>query len=171
MADAPTPPGRADRRAHHHSDDSPDCWIAITDGVLPTDEVVTWATTPRCGAVVAFVGTVRDHADGRDDVVALEYEAYEEPALKSMQAIADEARRLWPQLGRIALHHRVGRLAVGDRAVLVVVSTPHRAEAFDTAEWAIDTLKQAVPIWKKEQWADGSGWGTDAVPISGVRAV
>jgi molybdopterin synthase catalytic subunit len=78
--------------------------------------------------------------------------------------------RLWPKLGRIALLHRVGRLAVTERAVVVVVSAPHRGSAFAAAEWAIDTLKESVPIWKKEEWVGGSDWGVDATPISAVKA-
>ena len=151
--------------------DDADCWIAISDRVLPADEATTWATIPRCGGVVTFIGTVRDHADGRQDVTALEYEAYERPALDAMRAIAAEARRRWPDLGRIALLHRIGRLAVGERAVVVVASAPHRGVAFDAAEWAIDTLKEAVPIWKKEEWAAGSDWAHNAVPISSLKAV
>jgi molybdopterin synthase catalytic subunit len=79
--------------------------------------------------------------------------------------VADEARALWPVLGRIALLHRVGKLAVGDTAVVVVVSAPHRAEAFAGARFCIDALKQSVPIWKRETWAGGESWGMDAQHI------
>ena len=148
-----------------------DRWIAISDGPLPTEEVSAWAQLPHCGAVVSFIGAVRNHAEGRNDVSALHYEVYEQPALERMAAIAAEARVRWPAIGRIGLLHRFGMLEVGDAAVIVVVSTPHRAEAFDAAEWAIDTIKSAVPIWKKESWASGSDWGHGAVPLASPTAV
>ncbi|GAC1319866.1 MAG: hypothetical protein NVSMB12_19330 [Acidimicrobiales bacterium] len=122
---------------------------------------------------MTFTGTVRDHARGTDgalraDVSVLEYEAYEAPAVARMVAIAAEARRRWPELGRVALLHRVGRLGLREIAVVVVVSAPHRGEAFAAAQWAIDTLKDSVPIWKKEEWAGGSDWGGDARPLAEV---
>jgi molybdopterin synthase catalytic subunit len=140
-------------------------WVAITEAVLPVAEALAWAVVPRCGGVVTFVGTVRDHAEGRDGVSALEYEAYEVPATDRMAALAAEARERWPGLGRVALLHRVGRLELQEIAVAVVVSAPHRGEAFEAAKWCIDTLKATVPIWKKEEWAGGSGWGTDAQSV------
>jgi molybdopterin synthase catalytic subunit len=114
---------------------------------------------------VLFSGTVRDHAEGRSGVSSLEYEAYPEPAVDRMTQIAAEARRRWPSLGRIALLHRVGRLEVGECAVIVAVSAPHRQEAFEAGQWCIDTLKESVPIWKRETWSDGAGWGTGAQQI------
>jgi molybdopterin synthase catalytic subunit len=143
-----------------------DRWTAISENPLPASTAQEWAATPGCGAVVSFAGTVRDHAEGRPDVTGLEYEAYTGPALERMDAIASEARQRWPSIGRVALLHRVGRLEVGDVAVVVAVSAEHRGEAFAAAEWAIDTLKATVPIWKKETWAGGVDWGTDAVPVA-----
>jgi molybdopterin synthase catalytic subunit len=145
-------------------------WIAVSDRPLPVAEASSWVVVPSCGGVVTFSGTVRDHAEGRDGVRGLEYEAYEGPATERMAALAAEARRRWPGVARIALLHRVGRLALCDTAVVVAVSAPHRDEAFDAARWCIDTLKATVPIWKKEEWADGSGWGVDAAPIGDVPA-
>jgi len=113
---------------------------------------------------------VRDHADGRHDVTTLAYEAYEEPARHRMSDIAVEMRRRWPDLGRIGMVHRVGVLQLTDSAVVVVVSAPHRPAAFEAARFAIDTLKDSVPIWKRETWADGSDWGTNAQPITDVSA-
>ena len=84
---------------------------------------------------------------------------------------AAAARSRWPSLGRLAMLHRVGRLHVGEAAVRVVVSAPHRGEAFDAARWCIDTVKSSVPIWKHEAWADGSGWGTGSVPITDPVAI
>ena len=156
-------------RPPEHDDD----WIAICGGPLAAGDAIDWATVDRCGGVVTFTGTVRDHArsaDGerRDGVTVLEYEAYEGPAVQRMTEIAGEARRRWPDLGRLALLHRVGRLALRDVAVIVAVSAPHRGEAFEAARWVIDTLKDAVPIWKKEEWSGGSDWGGDARPLADV---
>ena len=158
MDRAPTPPPAP---RGHDAD-----WVGITPAVLPVAEATAWAVVPRCGGVVTFVGTVRDHAEGRDGVSALEYEAYEGPATERLAALATEARGRWPGIGRVALLHRVGRLALEDAAVVVVVSAPHRGEAFEAARWCIDTLKATVPIWKKEEWAGGHGWGTDAQPVA-----
>jgi len=135
-----------------------DDWVGLTAEALPVGRAVAWAERPDCGAVVLFTGTVRDHAEGRPGVSSLEYEAYEEEVSPRLVAIAAEARTRWPVLGRVALLHRVGMLAVGDTAVLVVVSAPHRAEAFEAARFGIDTLKETVPIWKKETWDGGSDW-------------
>jgi molybdopterin synthase catalytic subunit len=159
---APTPPSAA------HGDNAD--WVGITPAALPVAEASAWAVVPRCGGVVTFVGTVRDHAAGRDGVSALEYEAYEGPATDRLAALAAEARVRWPGVGRVVLLHRVGRLALEDAAVVVVVSAPHRDEAFAAARWCIDTLKATVPIWKKEEWAGGGGWGTDAQPVADLPA-
>ncbi len=143
-------------------------WITCTDAPLPVADALTWCVLPSCGAVVSFVGTVRDHAEGRDDVVAVEYEAYEEQVEPRLATVAAAARTRWPDIGRLVLVHRVGRLLVGDASVLVVASTPHRAEAFEAARFCIDTIKQAVPVWKRETWADGVGWGLGARQIIGA---
>jgi molybdopterin synthase catalytic subunit len=144
-------------------------WLALTSEALPVGDVYEWAGRPDCGAIVLFSGTVRDHAEGRDGVEHLTYEAYEEAVVPQMAAIAAEARRRWPMIGRIALLHRTGRLELGESSVLAVVSTPHRPEAFEAARFAIDALKASVPIWKHETWRDGSAWGTGATPISSRR--
>lgn len=115
-----------------------------------------------------FTGTVRDFADGRPGVTALEYEAYEEAVEPRLTAIAGEARRRWPDLGRIVLLHRAGRLAVGESSVAVAVSAPHRDEAFAAARYCIDTLKEAVPIWKREEWEGGAGWSPRSSPVTEV---
>jgi molybdopterin synthase catalytic subunit len=148
-----------------HGDD----WIALTDQALPTEAALQWSILPGCGAEVLFTGTVRDHADGRSGVTELDYEAYEEAGLVRMAAIAAEARRQWADLGRVALLHRLGPLKVGEISVVVVISSPHRGVAFDAAEWCIDTLKETVPIWKRETWEGGVGWGTDASDIATIK--
>ncbi|HYD09463.1 MAG TPA: molybdenum cofactor biosynthesis protein MoaE [Acidimicrobiales bacterium] len=147
---------------------SDDTWIALSDATLPVGEVTDWAVRPGCGGLVLFVGTVRDHADGRTGVHLLEYEAYAEQAEPKLREVADEARRRWPVVGAIALLHRVGPLALGDAAVVVAVSAPHRGEAFEAARWCIDTLKATVPIWKKEHWDGGSDWGLAATDLAEV---
>jgi molybdopterin synthase catalytic subunit len=135
-------------------------WIAVTDRELPSELAQRWASAPGCGAIVAFSGAVRDHSPGRADVTALEYEAYPEYAIPRLVDVAAGARSRWPMIGRLALLHRLGRLTVGQVSVLVVVSTPHRAEAFAAAEYCIDTVKRTVPIWKRETWGGGTDWST-----------
>ena len=128
-----------------------DDWIGLTADPLPLDAALRWAERASCGAVVLFSGTVRDHAEGRPGVSALEYEAYEEEVEPRLTAIAAEARVRWPVVGRVVLLHRVGRLEVGESSVVVVASAPHRPEAFAAARFAIDTLKDTVPIWKRDR--------------------
>ncbi len=106
-----------------------------------------------CGAVVTFLGTVRDLTDGRV-TVALDYEAYPAMAEKKLAEIETETRNRWP-VGEILLVHRLGHLDVGEVSVAVAVSCPHRGQAFEACRFAIDRLKEIVPIWKKENWADG----------------
>ncbi len=127
----------------------------------PLDEgaVTARVTGPDCGGVVTFVGAVRDHSRGHD-IRHLEYEAYPEMALREMERIADEAAARWPGT-RVAIAHRVGHLEIGDLAVVVAAAAPHRAEAFDACRYAIDTLKERVPIWKKEVATDGAYWVDD----------
>lgn len=140
-------------------------WLGLTAAPLPVAEAVAWAVRPDCGGLVLFSGTARDHAEGRPGVERLEYEAYESQVVPRLGAVADEARSRWPTVGRIALLHRIGVLDVGESAVVVVVSAPHRAEAFEAARFCIDTLKRSVPIWKRETWSDGESWGLEAQHI------
>jgi molybdopterin synthase catalytic subunit len=107
-----------------------------------------------CGAVVTFLGTVRDLTDGKV-TTALDYEAYPGMAEKKMAEIEQETRRRWPVI-EMTMVHRLGHLEVGEVSVAVAVSCPHRGEAFEACRYAIDRLKELVPIWKKENWADGS---------------
>jgi molybdopterin synthase catalytic subunit len=121
--------------------------------------------------VVVFSGTSRDHSEGRDDVSVLEYEAYTEQVVPRLDAIASRARRQWPDLGRIVLLHRTGVVPVGESAVVVAVSSPHRVNAFEAARFGIDTLKSTVPIWKKETWAEGQSWGLEPQHIEEIDSV
>jgi molybdopterin synthase catalytic subunit len=143
-------------------------WVGLSAEPLPVDAALRWTQTPDCGGQVLFTGTVRDHAEGRTGVDWLEYEAYEEQVEPRLRALAGELRARWPEIGRIVLLHRVGRLELMDVAVVVVVGSPHRPEAFAAARFAIDQLKATVPIWKKESWEGGQDWGTDATPVEQV---
>jgi molybdopterin synthase catalytic subunit len=146
-------------------------WIALTSQALPGDVAFAWASTARSGAVVTFAGIVRDHADGREGVRAMTYEAYEEPAQRAMTEVVAAARARWPQIERVALLHRVGDLELSEPSVFVVVSAPHRDAAFEAARFCIDTLKETVPIWKQEHWAGGSDWAVEQHPIRRVESV
>ena len=129
--------------------------FAITIAPLSVGEIYTLADDASNGAVVMMSGTVRNQTDGQA-VVSLEYQAYEPMALRVFQQIATEIRRQWADVNRVVIHHRVGHLQVGEISVLVAVGCPHRDSAFAACQYAIDTLKHNVPIWKKEHWADGS---------------
>jgi molybdopterin synthase catalytic subunit len=133
-------------------------------------EVVAWATTPASGAVVTFLGVVRDHSDGRAGVTGLTYEAYEGEANRRLGEVAQELRRRWPEVDRVALLHRTGALTLSEVSVAVVVSSPHRPDAFDAARYAIDSLKETVPVWKQEHWVGGDDWGQCAHDVRPVRA-
>lgn len=145
--------------------------IELCDTPLDIGGLYQWALDSSCGAVVLFSGTVRDHAEGRTDVTSLTYEAYREPAERAMRDIVAEARHRFPSVGRVALVHRTGELALTESSVVVVVSAPHRPAAFDAARFCIDALKQSVPIWKKERWSSGEDWGTNASTLVAARDV
>ncbi len=151
--------------------DDGDTWLVLTEAQLELGSTYDWAVMPRCGAVVIFSGTVRDHADGRDGVTSLDYEAYDTEVLGKFAEITAEMRQRWPLLGRIALIHRLGTLHLGESSVLVVVSAPHRPEAFAAARFGIDALKATVPIWKREKWATGHDWGTGGQKIANLKDV
>jgi molybdopterin synthase catalytic subunit len=141
-------------------------WVGLTEDELLVGPVADWAVLPSCGAVVTFTGTARDHAEGRPDVSQLEYEAYESQIGPRFQDLVDEARRRWPDLGRVAVLHRTGPVAIGEASVVVAASSPHREAAFEAARWCIDSLKATAPIWKRETWAGGESWGLDARELS-----
>jgi len=134
---------------------SPDLF-EVRDGEVTTAEVEAAVRHPGAGAVVSFLGTVRDHT-GPHDVTALEYEAYVEMAEKYLRKVGEEVADKWPG-ARIAIVHRTGRLEPGEPSVAISVSSPHRANAFDACRYAIERLKEDVPIWKKELRGDGSVW-------------
>jgi len=129
---------------------------AIVDAPLDVAPVVAAVTTDRDGAVTTFVGLVRDHNAGRR-VLWLDYEAYAPLAVKAFERIADEAAASWPH-ARLAIHHRIGRLDVGDASVVIAAASPHRAEAFAACRYAIERIKQIAPIWKHEHFEGGEVW-------------
>jgi molybdopterin synthase catalytic subunit len=128
--------------------------FAILHAPLDPTPLVVLVQAPDIGAVVTFAGIVRDNFGGRATAY-LEYEAYESMAVVVLEQLAGEARATWGT-GAIAIHHRVGRLEIGEMAVLIVVAAAHRHEAFEAAEWLMDRIKEVAPIWKKEIWADGA---------------
>ncbi|MBU6281103.1 molybdenum cofactor biosynthesis protein MoaE [bacterium] len=130
--------------------------IRLTSEPILVDDLVRAAGDPASGALVLFVGTTRDHNQGRQ-VERLEYEAYPGMAEREMEKIADEARRRWP-LQKVAIVHRTGVVPVGEASVAIAVSSAHRADAFEAARFAIDRLKEVVPIWKKEFFEGGEIW-------------
>lgn len=128
----------------------------VTPEPLSVDGLVGVVLTEADGAVVTFVGTVRDnHMERR--VIALEYEAYPEMAEAEMRRIGVEMIEKW-NLHGIAMRHRVGKLAIGETSVIIAVSAPHRQEAFEACSEALDMLKATVPVWKKEYFEDGEVW-------------
>ncbi|MBD2440240.1 molybdenum cofactor biosynthesis protein MoaE [Nostoc sp. FACHB-110] len=130
--------------------------FAISIAPLSLEEIYAKADDPANGAVVVMSGMVRNNTDGQP-VVALEYQAYEPMALRVFYQIAADIRTFWPDVRRVAIHHRVGRLQVGEISVLVAVGCPHRSEAFEACRYAIDTLKHNAPIWKKEWYSELDG--------------
>ena len=130
--------------------------IDIVSHPIDVSAVAAAAADAASGATVTFAGTTRDHNDGRR-VVRLEYEAYPEMALAEMRKIAETARGRW-QIERIAIVHRIGVVPVGEASVVIAVSAAHRVAAFEACHWAIDRLKEVVPIWKKEHFEGGEVW-------------
>jgi molybdopterin synthase catalytic subunit len=130
--------------------------VALTRDVIEADRLVAEARCGEDGAVVVFDGIVRNHTRNRQTLY-LDYEAYEEMARKQIDALSREALGRFG-VRRVTLVHRLGRLRVGETSVLIVVSSAHRAQAFDACRWLIDTLKKTVPIWKKETFVDGVVW-------------
>ena len=142
--------------------------FCLSNDPLTLDAVIASVVHPSCGAVATFVGTVRDSNCGRS-VRWLEYEAYAPLALRSFEQIAEEARERWPET-HIAIHHRTGRVAVGEPSVVIAAASPHRAEAFGAARYAIERIKQISPIWKHEHFDGGEVWIEGATADPGDEA-
>jgi len=130
--------------------------FAITFAPLSLEEVYRLADDSRNGAIVVMSGMVRDNTEGRA-VAHLEYQAYEPMALEVFKQIAAQIRQQWADVTRVVIHHRTGKLTVGEISVLIAVGCPHRGEAFAACQYAIDTLKHNAPIWKKEWYCEQDG--------------
>lgn len=136
---------------------SADDVIQVTAAPLSERVVADAVADPGAGAIAIFSGVVRDRTGARR-VKFLEYEAHTPMALAKMREIAGLVRSRWPGVRGVAMVHRVGRLEIGEASVLIAVSSPHRREAFEACHFAIDTLKETVPVWKKEYFEDGEVW-------------
>ena len=132
--------------------------VAVTTQVLELQALVNEIAGSGAGdgAIAPFLGLVRDHNQGRR-VEFLEYEAYEPLAIRALNRIVDEARQAWPDT-RVGVHHRVGRLEIGEASIIIVAASPHRASAFAACRYTIERVKQIVPIWKHEHFAGGDVW-------------
>jgi molybdopterin synthase catalytic subunit len=130
--------------------------ISLTDQPLNIADCIAWVQSGHCGGINVFIGTVRNSTKGKK-VVRLEFEAYDGMAVKEMSKIAERAIEQWP-VERITIHHRTGVLQVGEVPVVIAVAAAHRAAAFEACRFVIDTLKEQVPIWKKEVFEDGEVW-------------
>jgi molybdopterin synthase catalytic subunit len=128
--------------------------IEITEDSIDTDQVLKSVQSSQAGASVLFVGTTRQYTGGKE-TLRLDYDCYQEMALKKMESLREQAMAKWP-IEECSIVHRIGTVELGESSIAVAVSTPHRADSFEAAQWLVDTLKKEVPIWKREHWADGS---------------
>ena len=139
----------------------------IVEEEISLSSVVKAVEDAETGAVVTFIGWVRNHTEGKR-VLALEYEAYKDMAEQKLAEIGAEIEQKW-NLDRVAIVHRVGHLKVGETSVVIAVAAPHRAEAFEACRYAIDRIKEIVPIWKKDIYEDGEKWvGGEAISDFGI---
>lgn len=129
-------------------------WIELVTSPIESDSLIEFVRGSDSGAVILFLGTVREFTKGRR-TLWLDYDAYPEMALRQMREIAEEAISRWP-ISRLAIIHRLGRLELSETSIAIAISSPHRKEAYDASEHLIDELKERVPIWKKEHWDDGT---------------
>ncbi|MDQ0208905.1 molybdenum cofactor biosynthesis protein MoaE [Alkalicoccobacillus murimartini] len=142
-------------------------FYSVTKDQLNIETITQKVIRREAGAVVTFTGTVREFTQGRK-TLSLRYDAYQSMAVKQLQRIGEEINERWPD-ALSAIWHRTGHLQISDIAVVIAVSTPHRKDAYAANEYAIERIKQIVPIWKKEQWEDGSEWiGNQLETVSGV---
>ncbi|MCM3387051.1 molybdenum cofactor biosynthesis protein MoaE [Ureibacillus chungkukjangi] len=130
--------------------------FSIVDNPIIVDDVIQQVQSVNAGAITVFIGTVRELTNGKRTLY-LEYQAYESMAVKKLAEIGEEIKSKWPGT-TAAITHRVGRLEISDVAVVIAVSSPHRKEAYEANEYAIERIKEMVPIWKKEYWEDGTKW-------------
>jgi len=137
----------------------------VTFQPIEVNDVVSRVTAPEYGAVVTFIGAVRNNSHGRQ-VDYLDYEAYPEMAEETLEQIGREIMERWPEMGDVSIVHRVGHQPVGEISVVIAVAAGHRDHTFDAARYAIERIKKIVPIWKKEVWTDGEAWveGPESMP-------
>ena len=140
----------------------------IVSEPIGLDALVARVASPRAGGIATFLGVVRDNSLGRK-VLYLVYEAYAPMAIKEMERLEAEVRERW-EIEAIAIAHRIGRLEIGEASVAIAVSSPHRREAIEACHYAIDRLKQTVPVWKKEYWEGGEVWIENAQGSTITRA-
>ena len=143
----------------------------VADSPLMPEVLTRWETRPDCGAVLTFCGTARNRSTFAHDIEALEYDTSVELAQDRIAQVIELARSRWPSLGAVAIHHRVGLVALEEPAVVIAVSSPHRREAYEASQFCIDTVKKCVPMWKREIWHGGSAWSEEAQDILSVRDV
>ena len=129
----------------------------VTYEPMVADDLVRLVRRDEAGAITLFYGDVRNHSEGRS-VERLEYEAHESMALRKLREVAEETKRRFPEISEIGAWHRIGTLEIGETSLLVAVSSPHRKDAFEACHWAVDRIKEVVPVWKKEHWTGGSAW-------------
>lgn len=144
-------------------------WVAVSDSSLDASELTAWATRPECGAVVTFSGNARTTSTTGHEIVELVYDSEVPLAESRIREVLAVARERWPQVVAIAIHHRIGTVKVTEPAVVVVVSSPHRRESFEAAEFCIDAVKSSVPMWKREVWEGGSAWSAEGKAITSAR--
>ncbi|WP_349410236.1 molybdenum cofactor biosynthesis protein MoaE [Pseudalkalibacillus sp. SCS-8] len=128
----------------------------VTNNEIKVNEVINRVIHPEAGAINTFIGTVREWT-GDKRTLYLEYEAYVPMAEKKLYQIGEEIQQRWKE-AKVSIVHRIGRLEITDIAVVIAVATPHRADSFEASRYAIERIKEIVPIWKKEHWDDGEAW-------------
>ncbi|RZF47392.1 hypothetical protein LSTR_LSTR009131 [Laodelphax striatellus] len=129
-------------------------YLKLTENVLTLDDVLKTVSSPDCGAVSFFVGTTRDNFNSLK-VKQLVYQAYESMAYKVMKVVCADIRKRWPDVKHIAIYHRLGEVPVMEASVVIAISSPHRQASLSAVDYAINTLKSSVPVWKKEEYEDG----------------
>lgn len=152
----PVSGGQHDEPSEHEANHAPMQKFVITANPISTEEVMRKVVTPSCGATLLFVGTTREFTEGQR-TITLEYEAYEPMAVSTMEQIGAEIAERW-EGADCAITHRIGRVDLAEISVVIAVATPHRQDCYEASRYAIERLKQIVPIWKKEIWEDGSQW-------------
>jgi molybdopterin synthase catalytic subunit len=151
-----------------HAGPTPYAAYALSSAPLDVGRITAAVSEAGCGAITTFVGLVRDHNAGRR-VLWLDYEAYEPLAIRCFERIAGEAAERWPA-ARLAIHHRTGRIDIGEPSVVIAAASPHRGEAFEACRYAIERIKQIAPIWKHEHFEGGAVWIEGATADPGDEA-